>query len=93
VGISAPARSSTILNYCLIGPDLLDYIAETGKLKIGRYSPGMHIPIVAETQLYVDQPDYALLLSWHLKDDIVPKIRDKGYRGKFITPLPSVEII
>jgi len=92
VGISAPARSSTILNYCLIGPDLLDYIAETSKLKIGRYSPGMHIPIVDETRLYIDQPDYALLLSWHLKDDIVPKIRDKGYRGRFITPLPSVEI-
>ena len=93
VGISAPARSSTILNYCLIGPDVLDYVAETSKIKIGRYSPGMHIPIVDESRLYTDQPEYAMLLSWHLKDDIVPRIREKGYRGKFIMPLPHVEIV
>ncbi|MEX0656022.1 MAG: class I SAM-dependent methyltransferase [Nitrosopumilaceae archaeon] len=93
VGISAPARSSTILNYCEINSKILDYIVEKGQLKIGKYTPGTHIKVVDDEILIQEQPDYALLLSWHLKDSIVTKIRNDGYDGKIIVPLPQVEII
>ncbi len=94
VGLGAPAKGNTLLNYCHIGLDILDYLAETSSsLKIGKYSPGMHIKVVDEAQLFVDQPGYALLLSWNLKDIIVPKLRSKGYKGKIIVPVPSPYII
>lgn len=93
VGISAPARSSTILNYCGINSKILDYIVEKGQLKIGKYTPGTHIKVVDDEILIQEQPDYALLLSWHLKNSVVTKIRNDGYDGKIIVPLPQVEIM
>ena len=81
------------MNYCKIGPDLLEYIAEKSTLKIGKLSPGMHIKIVDDNELKNTHPDYALLLSWHLKESIIPKIRQDGFEGKFIIPLPKIEII
>ncbi len=93
VGIGAPARSSTVLNYCQIGPDFLDFIAEKSQLKIGKLTPGTHIKVVDDDELSKTNPDYALLLSWHLKESIIPKIRDGGFKGKFIIPLPNVEIL
>ena len=93
VGISAPARSSTILNFCNINSENLDYIAEKTTLKIGKFTPGSHIKVVDDNQLVIDQPDFALLLSWHLSDSIVAKIRDDGFKGKIILPLPEPKII
>lgn len=93
VGISAPARSCTILNYCGIGPHILDYIAEKSDLKIGKFTPGSNIEVVDDKKLVEDQPEYALLLSWHLKDSIVPKLRKDGFQGKFIVPLPIPKIL
>lgn len=93
VGISAPARSSTILNFCNINSENLDYIAEKSILKIGKFTPGSHIKVVDDNQLVIDQPDFALLLSWHLSDSIVAKIRDDGFKGKIILPLPEPKII
>lgn len=93
VGISAPARSSTILNFCNINSENLDYIAEKSILKIGKFTPGSHIQVVDDNQLVIDQPDFALLLSWHLSDSIVAKIRDDGFKGKIILPLPEPKII
>ena len=93
VGIGAPARSSTVLNYCQIGPDFLDFIAEKSQLKIGKLTPGTHIKVVDDDELSKANPDYALLLSWHLKESIIPKILDGGFKGKFIIPLPNVEIL
>ena len=93
VGISAPARSSTILNFCNINSENLDYIAEKSTLKIGKFTPGSHIEVVDDKQLVIDQPDFALLLSWHLSDSIVAKIRDDGFKGKIIFPLPEPKII
>ena len=93
VGISAPARSSTILNFCNINSENLDYIAEKSTLKIGKFTPGSHIKVVDDNQLVIDQPDFALLLSWHLSDSIVAKIRDDGFKGKIILPLPEPKII
>ena len=93
VGISAPARSNTILNFCNINSGNLEYITEKSVLKIGKFTPGSHIPVVDDKQLVSDQPDFALLLSWHLSDSIIPKIRNDGFKGKIIIPLPEPKII
>ena len=92
-GIGAPARSSTVLNFCKIDSKILDFIAEKGILKIGKITPGTHIEVVDDKTLIEKQPDYALLLSWHLKDNLIPKIRNDGYKGKIIVPLPKIEIL
>lgn len=93
VGVSAPAKGNTLLNYCKIGGDLIDYIVEVdGSTKIGRYTPGSHIPVVEEGRLLDDSPDYALLLAWNWKDQIKKSLRAKGYRGCFIIPIPEVVI-
>src|SRR3989344_1099685 len=92
-GIGAPAKGNTLLNFCRLGPDAVDYLAEKSELKIGLFSPGMHIPVVDEARLFEDQPEYALLLSWNLADELIPKIRGKGYKGRFIIPNPEVAII
>ena len=94
VGIGAPGRASTLLYYTGVTPELVDSIAElSGSLKIGQYTPGTHIPIVDERILYERQPPNALVLSWHIGDAIVPKVRERGYRGKFIIPLPEPRIV
>ncbi len=93
VGISAPARSSTILNFCGIDSSLLDFICETSDLKINKFTPGSHIPIKSDQELIEIQPDYALLLSWHLAESIIPKIRKDGFKGQFIVPLPEPKIL
>ena len=93
VGISAPARSSTILNFCHIDSSILDYIVEKSPLKLGKFTPGTHIEVVDDSKLVEDQPDYALLLSWHLSDSIITKIQNDGYKGKIIVPLPKPKII
>jgi len=94
VGIAAPGRASTILNYCGIGHDLLESIVELpGSLKIGKYTPGTHVPIVEESALFADQPPTALVLAWHIGDAIMPKLREKGFRGNFIIPLPEPRFV
>ncbi|MFH1663403.1 MAG: class I SAM-dependent methyltransferase [archaeon] len=93
VGIGAPAKGNTLLNYCMIGSDILDYLAEKQNLKVGKYSPGMHIKVVEESSIFFDQPEYALLLSWNLKDIIIPKLKEKGFKGKFIIPVPVPTIL
>ncbi len=92
VGLTYPARAVTLLQYCQIGPDILDYITEKSPLKIGKYAPGTHIKIVDESVLFKDQPEYGLLLSWHLADEIMPKFKANGFKGKFIIPLPKPRI-
>jgi len=94
VGYGAPAKGNTLLNFCKIGPDLLEYLVDATPAKQGRFSPGMHIPVVADTRLRADQPDYALLLAWNYADEIVKKegtYRERG--GKFITPIPRPAIL
>ncbi len=93
-GIGAPGRSNTLLNFIKIDSNILDYAAEKkGSPKIGLFTPGTHIPIVDEEIIFSDQPDYGLLLSWHIADELVPKLKNRGFRGKFIVPLPEPRII
>lgn len=93
-GISAPSRASTLINYTGIDDGILDCVLEIkGSYKIGKYMPGTLIPILEESILFKDQPEYALLLSWHIADELVSKLKEKGFRGKYIVPLPSPKII
>lgn len=89
-GISAPSRASTLINYIGIDDGILDCVLEIkGSHKIGKYMPGTLIPILEESKLYQDMPDYALLLSWHIADELIPKLKAKGFKGDFIIPLPK----
>ena len=93
-GIGAPSRSSTLVNYLGLDENILSAIMEVpGSHKIGKYLPGTKIPILEETKLYEEQPEYAFLLSWHIADELAQKMKHNGYRGKFIVPLPIPRII
>ena len=89
VGISAPSRASTIVNYVGLDEGIIDYVCEiAGSLKIGKFMPGTQIPVVEESKLFADQPECAVIFSWHIADELTPKLRAKGYRGRLVTPLP-----
>lgn len=90
VGVSAPAKGNTLLNYCGVNPGILDYITEKSVLKIGRYTPGSHILVVPDDMLLKEQPDYALLLAWNWKDQIKGAL--KGFKGQWIIPVPEAVI-
>lgn len=94
VGIGAPGRSNTMLNFAHIDTRFLDYACEkSGSPKIGLFTPGTHIPIMDEEMLIREQPDYGLLLSWHIGKELIKKLRERGFKGKFIVPLPTPKII
>lgn len=94
VGISAPAKGNTLLNYCRIGPDILDYVTEKNPLKIGKFTPGMHIPVYSDKKLLTHKADYALVLAWNFAEEIMKNNESyKKNKGKFIIPLPSPKII
>jgi hypothetical protein len=93
-GISAPSRASTLINYVGLDEDIIDYVCEIpGSLKIGKFMPGTRIPVVDEARLFSDQPDCAVILSWHIADELAPKIKAKGFRGQLITPLPTPRLL
>jgi hypothetical protein len=93
-GIGAPSRASTLIHYVGLDDGILDSVLEIkGSLKIGKYMPGTLIPVLEETRLYEDQPEYVLLLSWHIADELIPKLKEKGYKGKYICPLPAATIL
>ena len=92
-GIGAPMKASTLLNFYGVTSDLVEYIGEVNQLKVGTVVPGVRILVVDEKIMFEDQPDYAILLSWNMAEHIVPKFREMGYRGKFILPVPHVEVV
>jgi SAM-dependent methyltransferase len=92
-GIGAPSRASTLINYVGLDDGILDCVLEIkGSYKIGKYLPGTLIPVVDEARLFDDPPDCALLLSWHIADELIGKLRSKGYRGQFLIPLPEPRV-
>jgi len=82
VGVSSPAKGNTLLNYCGIDSNILDYITEKSMRKIGRFSPGTHIPIVPDSRLIEDQPDYAIILAHNWENQIKRSLKD--YKGEWI---------
>ena len=94
VANSCPCRASVLMNFCGISRDIIPYIAEQPtSAKIGLYLPGQHIPVVDNKILFEEQPDFVLLLAWHLTDPIVKDLRSRGLKSKFIVPLPEVKVI
>ncbi|MFC1516089.1 methyltransferase domain-containing protein [Thermodesulfobacteriota bacterium] len=92
-GIGAPSRSSTLINYTGIDDGIIEAVMEIKTSpKVGKYVPGTRIPVLDEALLFEEQPEYALLLSWHISDELIKNLRRKGYRGKFIIPLPEPRI-
>ncbi len=89
IGIGAPAKGNTLLNYCKLDSDIIDYLTEKSLLKIGSFSPGMHIPVIDETRMIEEQPEAAIMLSWNIAEELIPKLRKLGYQGKFIIPNPE----
>ena len=88
IGIGAPAKASTICNYCRLGPEMLDYITEINPLRIGKYLPGVHIPIIDESYMFEDPrpADAGILFAWNYYDEVVPKLRKRGFKGKILLP-------
>jgi hypothetical protein len=94
VGYGAPGKGNTLLNYCGIRTDFLDYTVDRNPYKHGRFTPGTHIPIFAPERIRETRPDYLFILPWNLKKEIVAQeayIREWG--GKFIVPIPTVEVL
>jgi hypothetical protein len=92
--ISAPAKGNTLLNYCGLNTDFIDYITERAEAKIGLFAPGTHIPVVHDDMLDEDPPDYGLLLAWNLRDEIIRNLKSfSSNGGTFIVPMPELEII
>ena len=93
-GIGAPSRGSTLIHYIGLDDGIIDTVLEVkGSYKIGKYIPGTVVPVEDESRLYEDQPEYAILFSWHIADELMPKLKEKGYRGHFIVPLPEPRVI
>jgi SAM-dependent methyltransferase len=93
-GYGAPGKGNTLLNYCGVGTDFLDYTVDRNPYKQGKYLPGTHIPIFAPEKLAETKPDYVLILPWNLKDEITGQLsytRDWGAR--FVVPIPDVSVI
>jgi hypothetical protein len=88
IGIGAPAKASTVCNYCGLGRDLISYVTEINPLRVGKYLPGVHIPIVAESSMFEDPrpADAGVLFAWNYYDEIVPKLRARGFNGDVLCP-------
>ena len=92
-GIGAPSRASTLVNYVGLDDGIVNYVLEiAGSMKVGKYLPGTAIPVVEESKLFEDQPEFALLLSWHIGGELKANLRKKGFAGRFIVPLPEPRI-
>ena len=93
-GYGAPGKGNTLLNYCGIRTDFLDFTVDANPYKQGKYTPGTHIPILEPDALRREKPDYVLILPWNLADEIMAQaayIREWG--GRFVVPIPSVQVL
>lgn len=94
VGYGAPAKGNTLLQYCGIGRETIDYVTDNAPSKQGKYTPGSHLPIVSPDRLRKDIPDYILILAWNYSSSIVNREKwfsDRG--GRFIVPIPEPKIL
>jgi SAM-dependent methyltransferase len=93
-GVGAPSRASTLITYTGLDDTMLDCIVEVkGSHKLDKFMPGTRIPVLDEEKLYREQPDYALVLSWHIADELIDALQKRGYRGRFIVPLPEPRLV
>jgi len=89
----APAKGNTLLNFCGIGTDFIEYTVDISPFKQGLYLPGTHIPILEPDKIRQTKPDYIVILAWNLKDEIMKQLDDiKEWGGKFVVLIPEVKI-
>jgi SAM-dependent methyltransferase len=93
VGYGAPAKGNTLLNYCGVRRDFIDYTVDLSPHKQGLFLPGTHIPILAPEMIQETKPDYVLILPWNIKEEIMSQMDHvRSWGGKFVTPIPEVSI-
>jgi SAM-dependent methyltransferase len=93
-GYGAPGKGNTLLNYCGIRTDFLDYTVDRNPYKHGKFLPGTHIPIYSPDMIAQTKPDYVLILPWNLKDEIVGQHAYIGeWGGRFVVPIPEIAVI
>jgi len=94
VGYGAPGKGNTLLNYCGIRTDFFDYTVDRSPHKQGNYLPGTRIPILAPQQIDIDKPDYIFILPWNLRTEIIQQMSHiRAWGGRFVVPLPKLEVI
>ncbi len=94
VGYGAPAKGNTLLNYCGIRTDFLDYTVDRSPHKQGHFLPGSHIPVEAPDRIKQTKPDYLFILPWNIKDEIMEQMKHiREWGGKFVIPIPKLQII
>ncbi len=92
-GYGAPGKSATLLHYCGIGKDLIEYTVDRSPYKQGRFLPGNHIPIFHPDRIRETKPDYVVILPWNLKDEIMEQLRFiREWGGRFVVPIPRVTV-
>jgi hypothetical protein len=94
VGYGAPAKGNTLLNYCGVRTDMIDYTVDRSPHKQNHLLPGTRIPIYAPEKIRETRPDYVLILPWNLRHEIMEQmayIREWG--GKFVIPIPDVKVV
>lgn len=94
VGYGAPGKGNTLLNYCGIRTDFVDYVVDRNPYKHGRFTPGTHIPIYPVERIDETRPDYLLILPWNLKQEIMQQMRHVGAWGcRFVVPIPELAVV
>lgn len=94
VGYGAPAKGNTLLNYCGVRQDFLDYTVDRSPHKQGKYLPGTHIPIYDPEKIRETKPDFVLILPWNLRDEVIEQMNHiRAWGGKFVVPIPRIEIL
>jgi C-methyltransferase C-terminal domain/Putative zinc binding domain len=94
VGYGAPGKGNTLLNYCGIRTDFIDFTVDRNPYKHGRFLPGTHIPIFSPEHLDEAKPDYIFILPWNLKDEIMAQLKHvRGWGGRFIVPIPEATVL
>ncbi|HEX7070001.1 MAG TPA: class I SAM-dependent methyltransferase [Rhodothermales bacterium] len=90
----APAKGNTLLNYCGVGTDLVPFTVDKNPLKVGRFTPGMHLPVRPVETLLEEQPDYVMILAWNFADEIIRQQSEYRVRGgRFIIPIPQPTVV
>ncbi len=93
VGYGAPAKGNTLLNYCGVRQDFIDYTVDRSTHKQGMFLPGVHIPILSPEKIYETKPDYVFILPWNLKEEIEIQMKEiRSWGGKFVVAIPALEV-
>lgn len=93
VGYGAPAKGNTLLNYCGIRSDFIDYTVDRSPHKQGHFLPGTHIPIYHPDRIKETKPDYVLILPWNLKDEVMEQMHSiREWGGRFVVPIPELRV-